>query len=115
MIPLAGSPFPLAQKYERCNSGRKCGERKKPGSGRAPWLTSVIPASQEAEIGRIAAQSQPGQIVHEILSRKHPSQKRAGGVACGVDLEFKKKKNSVLTGFKSLVWHWVNFLTSLNT
>jgi hypothetical protein len=32
------------------------------------WLTPVIPATQEAEIRRIAVQSQPGQIVHETLS-----------------------------------------------
>jgi hypothetical protein len=41
----------------------------------------VILATQEAEIRRIAVQSQSGQIVCEILSGKIPSQKRAGGVA----------------------------------
>jgi hypothetical protein len=30
-----------------------------------------------------------GQIVRETLSQKHPSQKRAGGVAQGVGPEFK--------------------------
>jgi hypothetical protein len=49
----------------------------------------VILATQEAEIRRIMVQSQPGQIVHETLSRKNPSQKRAGGVAQGVGPEFK--------------------------
>jgi hypothetical protein len=44
----------------------------------------VILATQEAEIRRIAVQSQPGQIVHEILPQKNPSQKRTGGVAQGV-------------------------------
>jgi hypothetical protein len=34
------------------------------------WLRPVIPATQEAEIRRIAVQSQPGQIVREILSWK---------------------------------------------
>jgi hypothetical protein len=39
----------------------------------------------------------PGQIVHQTLFQKNPSQKRAGGVAQGVDPEFilqycKKKK-----------------------
>jgi hypothetical protein len=34
-------------------------------------------------------QSQPGQILHETLSQKNPSQKRAGGVTHGVDPEFK--------------------------
>jgi hypothetical protein len=32
------------------------------------WLTLVILVTQEAEIRRIAVQSQPGQIVLEILS-----------------------------------------------
>jgi hypothetical protein len=49
----------------------------------------VILAIQEAEIRRIAVQSQTEQIVREILSRKNPSQKRAGGVAHGVGPEFK--------------------------
>jgi hypothetical protein len=34
------------------------------------WLTPVILAIWEAEIRRIAVQSQPGQIVHEIPSPK---------------------------------------------
>jgi hypothetical protein len=37
----------------------------------------VILATQEAEIRRI----EPGKIVHKTLSRKNPSQNRAGGVA----------------------------------
>jgi hypothetical protein len=54
------------------------------------WLTPVILATQEAEIRRIVIQSHPGEIVHETLSRKNPSQKNgAGGVAQGVDPEFK--------------------------
>jgi hypothetical protein len=39
------------------------------------WLTPVILATQEAEITRIVVRSQPGQIVHETLSRKYLSQK----------------------------------------
>jgi hypothetical protein len=50
---------------------------------------SVILATQEAEIRRIAVQSQSKQIVHENLSWKKKSQKRAGGVAQGVGPEFK--------------------------
>jgi hypothetical protein len=42
------------------------------------WLTPVILATQKAEIRRIMIQSQPRQIVHEILSQKTPSQERAG-------------------------------------
>jgi hypothetical protein len=41
----------------------------------------VILATAEAEIRRMAVQSQPGRIVCEILSRKYPTQKRADGVA----------------------------------
>jgi hypothetical protein len=57
----------------------------------------IILAPQEAEIRRIEVQSQPRQIVHEALSRKNPSHKRAGGVAQGIGPEFKsqysQKKN----------------------
>jgi hypothetical protein len=46
-------------------------------------------------------QSKPGQIVHETLSQKYPSPKRATGVAQGVGPEFKpqygKKTNKKLT------------------
>jgi hypothetical protein len=34
------------------------------------WLMPVILATQEAKIRRIVVQSQPGQIVHKILSQK---------------------------------------------
>jgi hypothetical protein len=40
------------------------------------WLTPVVLATQEAEIKRIAVQSQPGQIVLETLSRKKPITKK---------------------------------------
>jgi hypothetical protein len=47
--------------------------------------------------------SQPRQIVHKTLSRKNPSQKRAGGVAQGVGPEFKpqyqKKKKKEKKNF----------------
>jgi ribosomal protein L44E len=43
----------------------------------------------QAEIRRIAVQSQPRQVVQETLSQENSSQKRAGGVAQDVDSEFK--------------------------
>jgi hypothetical protein len=49
----------------------------------------IFLATQEADIRRIAVRNQPRQIVRETLSRKNPSQKRAGGVAQGIDPEFK--------------------------
>jgi hypothetical protein len=40
----------------------------------------IILVTQEAEIRRIKVQNQPGQTVHETLSRKNPSQKRTGTI-----------------------------------
>jgi hypothetical protein len=52
-------------------------KKKKGGGGtRDQWFVPIILATQEAEIRRITVQ-----IVHETLSRKKPSQKRAGRVA----------------------------------
>jgi hypothetical protein len=53
------------------------------------WLMLIILPTQEAEIRMIMVQSQPRWIVHETLSWKKKSQKRAGGVAWGVGPEFK--------------------------
>jgi hypothetical protein len=47
-------------------------------------LTPIILATQEAEIRRIVVQSQTWQIVRKTLSKKIPSQKRAGKAAQGV-------------------------------
>jgi hypothetical protein len=62
-------------------------------------LMPIILATQEAEIRRIAVWGQSGQIVHETLPQKKPSQKRTGGVAQGVGpefkLQFKKKKKEL--------------------
>jgi hypothetical protein len=59
----------------------------------------IILATQEAEIMSIVVQSLPGQTVHETLSQKYPTQKRAGGVAQDVSPEFKpqhcKRKKEV--------------------
>jgi hypothetical protein len=53
-------------------------------------LISVIPTTQEAAIRRIAVQSQPwANSSRDPILKKKPSQKRAGGVAQGVDPEFK--------------------------
>jgi hypothetical protein len=51
----------------------------------------IILATQVAQIRRITVQSQPRQIVPKTLSRKHPSQKGAGGVAQVVGPEFKSQ------------------------
>jgi hypothetical protein len=40
------------------------------------WLSSVIPATQEAEIRRIVVRSQPRQTVHETLSQKTHHKKK---------------------------------------
>jgi hypothetical protein len=39
------------------------------------WLTPAIPATQEAEIRRITVQSQPGPIVHKIISKSPVTEK----------------------------------------
>jgi hypothetical protein len=47
---------------------------------RAQWLMPVILTTWEAEIRRIMVQCQLKQIVHETLSQKYPTHKRAGKV-----------------------------------
>jgi hypothetical protein len=61
---------------------------------------------RETESRRIEVQSQPRQIVHETLSRKTSSQKRAVGVTQGVSPKFKTqyhkknfKKNDISSKF----------------
>jgi hypothetical protein len=49
------------------------------------WLPPVIPARDQEDRGPKPAE----QIVHETLSQKNPTQKSVGGVAQGVDPEFK--------------------------
>jgi hypothetical protein len=75
--------------YAHRSKGNQKKYRAKPGACQAPWLTPVIPATQEAEIRRMEVRSQPGQIVCETLSQRNPTQERAGGVAQGVGPEFK--------------------------
>jgi hypothetical protein len=72
----------------------------------------VILATQEAEIRRIDVQSQPGQRVGEDPVSENPSQKRAGGEAQGVGLDFKlyhrkkKKKKKVKKTFFDLCYNF---------
>jgi hypothetical protein len=42
------------------------------------WLRPIIPSTQEAEIRRIEVRSQPGQIVHETLSKKKKPIRKKG-------------------------------------
>jgi hypothetical protein len=72
--------------------------KNRPGTGAQP----VISATQEAEMRRIEVQSQPSQIVLETLSQKHPSQKRAGGVAQVVDPEFKSQHPVCVSGRREI-------------
>jgi hypothetical protein len=66
----------------------------------------VFLATQEAEIRGIMARSQPGQIVHEILSLETPSQKRTDRVSQGVEPEFKSQyhKKSFQTFLQLLLY-----------
>jgi hypothetical protein len=72
----------------------------------------VILATQETEIRRIEVPRQPGQIVQVTLSQKnHHRRKRAGGVAQGVNPEFKpqywkKKKKTHSTEKKKVLRIW---------
>jgi hypothetical protein len=66
------------------------------------WLTPVILAPQEAEIRGIVVGIKPRQIVPETLSRKTPSQNRAGGVAQGIGPEFKPQYGQKKTQKTSL-------------
>jgi hypothetical protein len=59
--------------------------------------TSSLLATQEAEIRRTVVQSQPGQIVLQILFRKKPITKRAGGVAQGIGVVPKNNNNKVIS------------------
>jgi hypothetical protein len=52
----------------------------------------VTLATQEAEIRRIEARSQPRQIVLKTLFQKIANTKSAGGVAQGVGSEFKQQQ-----------------------
>jgi hypothetical protein len=74
------------------------------------WLMPIILASQEAET-KITVPSQAGEIVHETLSQKNTSHKRAGGVAQslgpGFKPQYRKKKKKEC---KTLIFGFVSFL-----
>jgi hypothetical protein len=61
-------------------------------SARQPRLMPVIIATQEAEIRRIAVQSQPGQIVLQTLSQKpHHKKGWRNGSRCRPNTRTQKK------------------------
>jgi hypothetical protein len=66
----AGMPLNICCLFVRQKVPRCLKKKKKREKARCSWLTPVILATQEAEIRKIMVQSQPGQIVHETLSRK---------------------------------------------
>jgi hypothetical protein len=45
------------------------------------WLSPITLVTQEADIRRVLVQRLPGQIVHETLSQKKPSQKKTHRMA----------------------------------
>jgi hypothetical protein len=63
-----------------CLSGESWNAYLKARGARYWWLTPVIPDTQEAEIRRIAVQSQPRPIVLETLSWRKPIQNRSSWV-----------------------------------
>jgi hypothetical protein len=74
------------------------------------WLTSVILASQEAEIRSNVVQSQPRQIVHKTLSQKKKkiTKKRADRMSQGVGPEFKLLYHKRKIKFPGVVVHTWN-------
>jgi hypothetical protein len=57
----------------------------------------------------MVVQSQPAQIVTEILFEKNPTQKMTGGVAQGVGPEFKSQylPFPLLSYYQGGVWGWI--------
>jgi hypothetical protein len=61
-----------------------------PSAAKKPVAHTCNPSNSEgSDQEDQEIQTQPRQIVQETLSQKSPSQERAGGVAQGVDPEFK--------------------------
>jgi hypothetical protein len=63
----------------------------------------VILATQEAEIRRIAVQSQPGQIVQETLSQKKPFTQKGWWRGSSVAPEFKPQYGKKKKCFSKIV------------
>jgi hypothetical protein len=84
-------------------------KKKKGNKAGCQLLTSVILATQEAEIRRIMVQSQPGQIVCKTISQKKKKnhKNRTCGVAQGKGPEFKlqyhQKKKMVIEQIIQLI------------
>jgi hypothetical protein len=95
------SPTHLDQNFVRCKLES---EIKIATVARHRWLTPVILATQDADIGRIEVRSQSGKLFARTYLGKNSSQKRAGVVAQGVGPESKcqykkkKKKSAVSQG-----------------
>jgi hypothetical protein len=70
----------------------------------------IILVTQESEIRGIMVQSQPGQIVCEILSKKKNQKKKkkpqkwAGGVVQGVGPEFKPQHHKINNKQSKMDW-----------
>jgi hypothetical protein len=69
------------QDYEFMTSMGKISKTLSLKKNTCQWLTPIILATQEAGFRKIEVQSQPWANSSETLSRKYPTQNRAGGVA----------------------------------
>jgi hypothetical protein len=86
--------------------------KKKHTHSQVPVAYTVILATQEAEIRRIIVWSQPKQIAGEILSRKNPSLKKAGGAAQSVGPEFKSQTCQKRKNKSTHLWNYCNDISS---
>jgi hypothetical protein len=85
-------------------------------------LMHIILATQEAEIRRIAVQSQPGQIVHETLSWKNPTKKgwwsgSSGTCTCVASMRpwvQTEKKKLLKLGIKYIAIYYIFLHTLAN-
>jgi hypothetical protein len=68
---------------------------------KAPWLTPIILATQEAGIKRILVQ--PGQIVHKTLSWKYPTHTKKRRWAQGVGPKFKSQYHTHTQNYQLLI------------